>query len=384
MPCRRLEAGSASLMVALSLVLLAGFSALAVDYTYLHHRKAALQRAAEAGALMGAAMLVRGGQNIDAARDATVQAAQKALRREDFPDLAVRDSDVAFLWDVAQDTAGPDQIQVTTGRTEARGNPVNLFLGGLLGQSSADVSASARAEVFCSDASGDLALLVLPAGFTWDDACEPDARFRGNGVFDTQSGCEAASIRVSGYGEQDVGRRLVLSPGRFGEMSPGGMFPVARKALGASGASLASQARIGEGYFVTVGEWVAVDEEPNATGSLFDQARLRLAADPEAYWDEACRAVQGGRHQIQEESPRIVRMSFFDPSQPPAPGRPEVRICQLGAVFIEELFENGGVAVRLTRAMAVAPQRDASACDPRGVGLYGVRLAPGGLDGVDD
>jgi hypothetical protein len=77
-------------------------------------------------------------------------------------------------------------------------------------------------------------------------------------------------------------------------------------------------------------------------------------------------------------------MSFFDPSHPPALGRPEVRVCQLGAVFIEELFDNGGVAVRLTRAMAVAPQRDASTCDPRGVGLYGVRLAPWSPDGVAD
>lgn len=368
-------------MVALSLVLLAGFSALAVDYTYLHHRKAALQKAAAAGALAGAAMLVRGGRDIDAARDATVRAAQKALRREDSPELAVRNSDVVFLWDGVQETAAPDQVQVTTGRTDARGNPVNLFLGGLLGQSTADVSASARAELFCSDASEDLVPMVLPAGHAWDDACDPDERRRGNGVFDTQSRCEAASVRVSTYGEQDVGRRLVLSPGRFGEMSPGGMFPVARKTQGASGAHPAVQGGIAEGYFAALGDWVAVDGEPGAAESLCGQARLLLAEDPEAYWDEACQAVRGGRRQIPEESPRMVRVSFFDPSRPPAPGRPEVRVYQLGAVFIEELFDNGGIAVRLARAMAVAPQKDASACDPRGVGLYGVRLASGGPDG---
>jgi len=381
-PRHRLEAGNASLMVALSLILLAGFSALAVDYTYLHHRKAALHKAAEAGALAGAAMLVRGGKNIDAARDATVRAAQKALRREDSPDLAVRNSDVVFLWDGAQDTAQPDQVQVTTGRTDARGNPVSLFLGGLLGQSTADVSASARAELFCSDASDDLFPLVLPAGFSWDDVCDPDVRLHGNGVFDTQSRCEAASVRVSGNGETDVGVRLVLFPGRYGETTPGGMFPVTRKAHGASGEKPATQAGNGDAYFAALGDWVAVDAEPDATASLCSRARLRLAADPEAYWDETCQAVRGGRHQIPEESPRIVRVSFFDPSRPPAPGRPEVRVCQLGAVFLEELFDNGGIAVRLTQAMAIAPHQDASACDPRGVGLYGVRLAPGGPDGV--
>jgi len=372
-------------MVAVSLLLLAGFSALAVDYAYLHHRKAALRRAAEAGALTGAEMLVGFGRDVEAVRDATVQAAQAVLDRDDSPSLAVRDSDVVFLGGGVPDAAAPDHIQVTAGRTDARGNPVSLLLGWLLGQRNADVSVSARAGLFCAETSEGLASLILPAGYAWDDACDPDVRRRGNGVLDAGSPCESASVEIFGYGPQDVGRRLVLFPGRFGEVSPGGVFSFSEKTGGMGGPSSAPvPATIRDGSVAVLGERVAVDAGADAMALLREQARLWLGDDPGAFWDEARLAVRGSRHRNPENSPRMARVAFFDPAKAPVTERPEVRVCQLGAVFIEELREDGGVGVRLARAMALAPHGAAAVCDARGVGLYGVRLAPAIVNGVQE
>lgn len=381
---RKTPGGAASLMVAVSLILLAGFSALAVDYAYLHHRKDALRRAAEAGALTGAEMLVGLGRDVEAVRDATVQAAQAVLDRDDSPSLAVRDSDVVFFGGGVPDVAAPDQIQVTAGRTDARGNPVSLLLGWLLGQRNADVSVSARAGLYCAETSEGLAPLILPAGYAWDDACDPDVRRRGNGVLDAGSPCEADSVEVFGYGPKDVGRRLVLLPGRFGEVLPGGVFSLSAKPGGPGGASPVPAGTIRDGSFAVLGELMDVDAGADAMALLRDQARLRLRDDPGAFWDEARLAVRGSRHPNPETSPRMARVAFFDPALAPVSERPEVRVCQLGAVFIEELREDGGIGVRLARAMALAPQRAAAACDSRGVGLYGVRLAPAIVNGVQD
>lgn len=381
---RRTPGGAASLMVAVSLLLLAGFSALAVDYAYLHHRKAALRRAAEAGALTGAEMLVGFGRDVEAVRDATVQAAQAVLDRDDSPSLAVRDSDVVFLGGGVPDADVPDHIQVTAGRTDARGNPVSLLLGWLFGQRNADASVSARAGLYCAETSEGVASLILPTGYAWDDACDPDVRRRGNGVLDAGSPCESASVEIFGYGPQDVGRRLVLFPGRFGEVFPGGVFPLSEKDGGPGGASPVPAGTIQDGSVAVLGEWVAVDAGADAMALLRDQAHLRLQDDPGAFWDEARLAVRGSRHRNPEDSPRMARVAFFDPAKAPVTERPEVRVCQLGAVFIEELREDGGVGVRLARAMALAPHGAAAVCDARGVGLYGVRLAPAIVNGVQE
>lgn len=367
--------GAASLVVAVSLVLLAGLSALAVDYAYLHHRKAALHQAAETGALAGAAMLVRCGRDMAAVRDATVKAAQKVLRGEDSPSLAVRDSDVVFLKNGVPDAATPDQVQVTAGRTDDRGNPVRLFLGGLLGQRHVEVSTRARAGLSCSEASEDLFPMILPAGYSFDDGCDVEPGSGGDGILNAASSCEMASVLVSGYGERDVGRRMVLFPGRIGEVSPAGWYPVMGDARESGDAGHAPSGKARMGYRAALGDRVTLGGVADEA-FLCGQARQRMDEDPDAYWDDAVLAVRGSRRQSPEDSPRLARVAFFDPSRPPAPGRQEAHICQFGAVFIEEVFADGRVGVRLARALAVGPHRAAAPCDPGGVGLYGVGLEP--------
>ena len=48
---------------------------------------------------------------------------------------------------------------------------MRLFLGPVLGLDASDVSATARAEIFCSTTSRCIKPWSVPAKFTWNDTC---------------------------------------------------------------------------------------------------------------------------------------------------------------------------------------------------------------------
>lgn len=361
--------GAASYVVALSLLIVAGFSALAVDYAFLHHKRGTLREAARQGALAGARLLVDLGQDVGAVRDATVRATQAGLVPENTPELAVRSSDVVFLRDGRIDERNPDQVEVTAGCTAMRGNPVSLFLGGLWGQRHADVSESAGAGLYCVAASSGLGPLAVAAAFDWDDACDASPEFRNNGRLDAASSCEAESARVTGFSA--LGDRLVLSGGEDGAVGPGTAY-LAR----AGGAGGANGGTVAGGLRLAVGDRMDLAGAEESARGLRDQAAMRLRQDPGAYFDPAGMAVRGSRFASPGESPRLLRLAFFDPRDIPGPHGRKARVVHLGAVFIEELLDDGKVAVRLARGLADDPKRLDGACAVDGVGLYGVGSLP--------
>ncbi len=365
-----------SLIVAFSIALLAGFASLTVDYAFLRYTMNRLQKAAEDSALAGAAALVPLGADCKAVRDVAVRTGQAVLDRDDSPDLAVRASDVLFLQEGAMDGASPDQVEVTAGRTAARGNPVRLFLGGIMGQPFADISANARAGLYCARSSQDVAPLAIPERFAWDDACDPDQGLRGNGVCDAQSPCETASLQVLGYGDRDVGISLSLRPGSIGRLSPGTWYPARGGAFVAKGAAQAEdEAQPGPmGATLAVADELRLDSGEHAAVWLRREMARRMGLDDGAYWDDSREIIAGSRFRDSQRSPRLVRVAFFDPSRRESPGGETVRVCRLGAFFIENVRENGDVAGRFVRALAVSPKPTEGPCDPRGIGLYGARL----------
>jgi hypothetical protein len=369
--------GATSFVVAVSMLIIAGLSALAVDYAFLRHRRGVLAAAAERGALAGAAMLVKLGDEPGAVRDATVRAAQAALGRTDSPELTVRASDVVFLKDGKVDAHDPNQVEVTAGLTQARGNPIDLFLGGIFGQPHAEATARARACLYCAKTSGGLGPLALPAGFSWNDACDPQPDRCGNGKLDLASPCETASIQVAGYGPEDVGRRVELSPAQSGELSAGSTFAVwGRETAGGKAAPSASESDE-SGFFAALGDSLDAAGGQQAAQALRELARQRMRLDPGAYWDEAAKAVRGSRFAALGDSPRTVRMIFFDPAAYGGPEVRQVRVWRLGAAFVENVDEDGTVGVRLVRALANGSQHAKADCDPAGVALVGVELMGG-------
>ncbi len=365
-----------SLIVAFSLALLAGFASLTVDYAFLRYTMNRLQKAAEDSALAGAASLVPLGVNVHAVRDTAVRTGQAVLDRDDAPELAVRASDVLFLQEGAMGGTSPDQVEVTAGRTTARGNPVRLFLGGIMGQPFADVSANARAGLFCAGSSRDVAPLAIPERFAWDDGCDPDQRLRDNGVCDAQSPCETASLQVLGYGERDVGESIALHPGSIGRLSPHTWYLARGGAFVAKAAAQAvDTAQTGPmETTIAVSDALRLDSGEHAADWLRREMTRRMGLDDGAYWDDSRESIAGSRFRDSQRSPRLVRVAFFDPSQRESSGWETVRVCRLGAFFIEGVREDGDVAGRFVRALAVSPKPAEGPCDPRGIGLYGARL----------
>jgi hypothetical protein len=378
------ENGSVVVLGALFLVVLAGMGALAVDYGFLQHKRSQLQNAADAAALAGAAELVRSGGNMAAATRTAVRFGHENLGELDNAAVAVTNQDVAFYNGETAVTAGSaDAVEVTAGRSQARGNPVELALGGILGWNTQDLSATARASLFCSDQTRCLKPFSPPAKFTWNDLCDTNPKYRGNGAFDPQSACELASVVVLGYGDQDLGTSIVLKlgdshdtvvPGHFNPVD----YPPVNRGTPETGADVYRLNIAGctgsNNTLVRDGDELQI-EPGNMVGPTNQGLDELLAADPDAAWDEATKTITGSGYADPMKSPRVALIPFYDPSRPQASGRNTIYVYQLGAVFIEGVSKGGDVTGRFLRGMAVDPRRMTTRpCGEDAVALFSVGL----------
>ncbi|QLA14856.1 pilus assembly protein TadG-related protein [Desulfolutivibrio sulfoxidireducens] len=378
------ETGSIMILGALVLVLLAGMGTMAVDYGFLQHKRSQLQNAADAAALAGAAELVRSGGSMAAATQTAVRFGQENLGEKDNAAVAVTNADVVFYkGDTAVETGSADAVEVTAGRSQARGNTVDLALGGILGWNTQDLSATARASLFCSDQTRCLKPFSPPAKFTWNDSCDANPKYRDNGAFDPQSACELASVVVLGYGNQDLGTTILLKlgdshdtvvPGHFNPVD----FPPVNRGTPETGASVYRLNIAGctgsNNTLVRDGDELQI-EPGNMVGPTNQGLDELLAADPDAAWDDTAKAITGSKFSDPMKSPRVALIPFYDPSRPQMSGRNTIYVYQLGAVFIDGVSKGGDVTGRFLRGMAMDPRRMASRpCGVDDVALFSVGL----------
>jgi hypothetical protein len=147
------EAGATLYLVAASLVVLLGMSALAIDLVSFYVVRNEAQRAADAGALAGATILaqgctsasrgcVSGGAQETPATTQAIVVASTNLVGGQAPGAST--VDVSFNYPNQYEP----QVIVTVHRDTAKGNPMPTFFGKILGVTSADISAKAVAEGF--------------------------------------------------------------------------------------------------------------------------------------------------------------------------------------------------------------------------------------------
>lgn len=377
------QSGSVVVFSALIMVALAAMATLAVDYGFLQYKRSQLQTAADTAALAGAADLLRHGDNLDAVRSTAVDIGQRNLGDQDSVTSAVTTDDVEFLkGDAPAAEQTPDTVQVTTGRTSDRGNPVDMFLGPMLGWNTQDLTATASASLFCSDQTKCLKPFSPPAKFTWDDSCDSDKKYKSNGAFDPDSSCELDSVNVLGYDSGDLGTQIVLKlgdshdtvvPGHFQAVD----YPAVNRGDPESGAATyrlnISGCTASNNSVVADGDEIQI-EPGNMVGPTNQGLADLIATDPGASWDSSTNSVVGSAYADPMKSPRVALIPFYDPSRPQNSGRNSVYVYQLGAVFIENTGEKGEVIGRFMRGMAVEPKRTTGACDTDSVALYGVGL----------
>jgi hypothetical protein len=152
--------GHVVVLAAVSLTLLIGFAALAIDLGQIYVVRAELQRAADAAALAGASSyfsdaglvqnLAELGHAIET-RSQEVSLANQTHNAEtilDLPDIVIGTYDFDFP-DAALDASGAvpfNAVQITTRRTAASSNgPIAMFFGGIFGVDERGVIAEATA-----------------------------------------------------------------------------------------------------------------------------------------------------------------------------------------------------------------------------------------------
>jgi Flp pilus assembly protein TadG len=166
----RRRRGSITIAVVVSLTVLLGCLALAVDWAYVNMAQVELQRSADAASLAAARSLVHDDQlrvvrRHDQSRRDALQAARAfaamnttAGRPTDLvvdldagesPDVRIGRSDpVGGLGrSLDEASAESDSVHVTARRSGWRNNPLGLLLGSVLGVTSADVEARAQATL---------------------------------------------------------------------------------------------------------------------------------------------------------------------------------------------------------------------------------------------
>lgn len=368
------QQGSIAVFVALSMIVLAGFATLAVDYGFLEYKRSQLQNAADAAALAGANVLVQYGDDKSQVTNTAVLFGQANLGQADSKELAIRDSDVTY----------PDAVSVraAVGRTGDRGNPVDMFLGRVLGWNTQDITANGQAALFCSRSSRCLKPWSPPAKFTWNDACDTDKKYANNGQLDAASACEMNSVEVQGYDNNDVGTEIVLKFGQPSDtVTPGHYQPVDYPPVNTgnpiSGGSEYRDNIAGctasNTVSVNLGDQLQI-EPGEMTGPTKQGMADLLAQDPGASWDSSVKAIVNSNSSDPLNSARVVLIPFYDPRLPQVSGRNTLTVYQLGAVFIEQISSKGEVTGRFVKAMAVDPRRQ-TGCDPTSAyALYGAGL----------
>lgn len=153
------QRGASSIMVAVSLVVIIGMGALAVDLGYVMSTRAEVQKAADASALAAASRLVQlyneQGSSLTAAEmtSAAIEAANQWSQNNTASNtnLSVSSDDVVVgVWDSTNKTftagGASDEInavKVTVRRDSTTNGPIQLFFGSVVGVSTVNVNAGA-------------------------------------------------------------------------------------------------------------------------------------------------------------------------------------------------------------------------------------------------
>lgn len=140
------QEGAIAALSAVSLVVILGFGAFAIDMSYAYSERTLLQATADAAALAAAPEV----PNKNKAREMAFQYVEANMPDEFHGKVLDKKDVVLGHWDPVSETWSPNvgplnAVQVTTRRSTDNGNRLNLFLAPILGLGALDMEASAVA-----------------------------------------------------------------------------------------------------------------------------------------------------------------------------------------------------------------------------------------------
>lgn len=354
------ERGQVVVLVAILIVVLLGFAALAVDVGYMYTTRHELQRSADSGALAGASSFVTGTWSSDDTDPVMIESRDRAR------DLASRDPVVTSRLDASGeiDVSFPsqDRCRVDTHRN------VPLFFARIFGRTDTTIRAYAVAEAAVADLRVKcLKPWAIP--LPWDDS-------DGDRQWDTG---EAVQDNIAAI---PVGTRLILhigdpfhQPGQSNDnalqQESGHFFNISL--CDDSGASdyrerIAAYPEclddcgisVGDNYDPSLNPEFQVRTQPGVgSGPTRQGFEDLIRTDSGAYWDNTTNTILNSAYADPLSSPRVVKVPLYDPSDALAggpavdlpQGRVPIRVAGFAGFFIESVVNSPGGQITLTGRM---------------------------------
>lgn len=358
------------------LAVLIAFTALATDIPYLYVARHQAQTAADAGAIAGAYSLLVAPIPTQAKTDAKALAKKTPIIGQFLTDPQIDaftcNSNGGTIGECAADSANPDQVTCKTHRDVAHGNPMPLFLMPVLqlfglGKATADHSGSDAANVGAAatarrvNACSGNCFKPWVVTDKWVDT-------NGNGEFD--DGIDLYDPVTTGYQyPRDNGLEVTLKIGEA-KLTPSFYnpvdFPPLNRGTPVTGGDQYRENidTCGPDSFVAVGD--QLQDEPGAkVGPTQQGVQALIDQDPTAFWDSSCNCANSPKG---INSPRLIRIAFFDPRLPVDPGRNYVTVIKVGGFFLDHI-QGKDVIGRFTQVAAFG-----GAPDPGCAGLQTVQL----------
>lgn len=381
--------GTVLALVAVSLAVLLGGLALAVDVSMLYKTRADAQRAADAAALAGASAYREYMQPIDARDDARQRAREFAAQNYvgnkmiDTTGETVTTSGTKMT-SVSSEAAVevmPDDYKV---RVWVRRVGTGTFFGRIFGIGSAPVQARATARAV--NASGAKCVKPFAIADAWQDA-EADAnanRFWDDGeeweynpVTDYYKPYQGDPVKYgngheTGYGSEfrnqpystytkDFGRQIVIKPQDPQEdhsIKPGNFYAwnmpddsTMNADCGVGGESSGGAAEYSKNICTCNNSTVTLGTEyetqqGNMKGPTKQGMEDLIAQDPNATWDPN---ADGGRGAVTgssygenwRDSPRVIKVAVYDPAEVHKSGKLSIEFTNIALMFVEGMRQEG-------------------------------------------
>lgn len=331
----RRDRGQALVIFVAALFVLMGIAALAIDVGHMYAVRNELQRSADSGALAGASAFQEGPwDNTDLTSSTMVTADQRA--RTFAASDPVAQTPLDPNGDVAVNFPAPDRIQVTTNRT------VNLSFARVLGMPTRTISATAVAEAAVVDR-GVRCLKPWGIPLPWDDVNGNDKYDPGETVHPITDIPEGQRVILK-VGEPfnnpnnlDNVTALQQEAGHFFALSPCG---------DSGGADYRNriESMCLDDCSLNDGELVDL-KTGNTVGPTRQGVDGLIALDPLATYDPSTHEVTGSTYDNWMDSPRLVKVPLYDPSNLLSQGQTKMEIAAFGGFWLQGYDTQQGTVI---------------------------------------
>lgn len=346
------ERGAAMILVVLLMIVLLGAAALAIDVGMLYTARAQCQNAADSGALAcGGYMLTLNNLNAGAVNKIKNKGVEYANYNQVLSTpVAITASDVSVDFNLKR-------CRVCVERTAARGNPVPTYFARVWNRQSVDVSACAAAEIANAQTANCIKPWALPDA--WADA-NANQTYEGGEYYEQGVTSYGTNYRNNG---NDVGLPMIVKQADpSASIASGQFFPIdlpIPDSPDTGGDRYRSNIVSCNTTGVNIGDTLYT-ENGNMVGPTKQGVEELIAQDPNAYWDTATGQIANSAYGA-AGSPRIIRIPFFDPSDPPISGKTTVIVTNIASLFLEGVDSNGVVTARIMLATGQNPGGNAGA-----------------------